>query len=295
MVAAGLLAGTAATTGLARKRLARRRSPLRPELRKGLALVTGASSGLGAAFARQLAARGFDLLLVARRADRLDQLAGELRRAYRVNVECLPADLSDPAGVDGVVQRIRELDGIAVLVNNAGFDVPLRFVEADIERLSDMNAVHVDAAIRLSHAALPAMLRARRGALVNVSSVSAFAPLVGNAIYSATKAYLVNFSEALAMELAGSGVFVQALCPGFTHTELHAGPEFELFRRLPLPEFIWMTADAVARASLESLGSGQVIVVPGIGYRLGALFFRLPVIGRIPEQMVSALRNLTGI
>ncbi len=229
----------------------------------GTALITGASSGLGAEFARQLAARGHALILVARRADRLGALANELREQHGVAVEVLVADLSSPADTERVQARLRECDDLTLLINNAGFGTVGRFAEVELHKTVSMINVHVTAAARLAHAALPGMQRRRRGAIINVSSVAGFVPRAGSVNYGATKAFLTAFSEALHNEVAGTGVSVQALCPGFTYTEFHDTPEFRHDFRSAIPGFLWMNADAVVRISLEALPGGRAVVVPG--------------------------------
>lgn len=251
------------------------------------ALITGASSGIGAAFARQLAARGYNLILVARRQERLAALADELQQRYPVTAEVLPANLTDPADIGRVEACIRDTERLAMLVNNAGFGGAGYFATLDLAGPLAMIQVHIVASVRLCHAALPGMLALNRGAIINVSSTSAFVPLPGSATYSATKAYLINFSQALQTELSGTGIRVQALCPGFTRTEFHDAPEFENFDRGHLPGFMWMSAEDVVADSLRALDRGQVVRVPGLLYRLGLLLvnrtttpFLLRVLGK---------------
>ncbi len=237
-------------------------------MKNNVALITGASSGLGAVFARQLAAQGYDLVLVARREERLAALAAELQQHYPISVEILAADLARSADVERVESRVAEIEGLDVLVNNAGFGTTGRFAEIDLAKSMDMIEVHVTASARLCRAALPGMLARRRGALINVSSVAAFTPLPGNANYAATKAYLLTFSKALHAELRGTGVKVQALCPGFTHTGFHDTAEFEGFKRSQIPGILWMTAEDVVATSLKSLKRNQAVCIPGLKYRL---------------------------
>ena len=232
------------------------------------ALITGASSGIGAAFARALAARGYDLVLVARREERLAALAAELQGRHAIDAEVLVVDLSQPADVERVVQRVAGLETLEMLINNAGFGTIGRFFKVDLAKSLDMIHVHVIASVRFCRAALPGMIARDRGAIINVASVAAFSPLVGNAMYSATKRFLVTFSQSLQMELAGTGVKVQALCPGFTHTGFHDTPEYERFRRTLIPGFMWMSAEDVVTGSLKALRRGRVVYVPGFKNRL---------------------------
>lgn len=250
------------------------------------ALITGASSGLGAEFARQLAARRHDLILTARRADRLRSLADGLQAEHGVTVETLPADLADPAGLRQVEARIAAHDGLALLVNNAGFGVRGYFAETDIGKHQAMLDVHVVAATRLAHAALPAMIARKQGAIINVSSVAGFVNGAGGPMYSATKAYLNSFSTNLHAEVKRKGIRVQALCPGFTVTGFHETPEFEGFNRNVIPARMWMSAEMVVRESLKALEHGPVIVVPGAIYKLSVFLTRTGLGG-----VVSAVRR----
>ena len=239
------------------------------------ALITGASSGIGAEFARQLAAQGVHLALVGRSEARLTPVAEEIRAAYPVAVETLAADLGGAQGVERVITFIEALPHLDYLVNNAGYGTTGYFAESDIGRQVGMLDLHVTAALRLCRAALPGMIARGSGAIVNVASVSAFAPMPHTAVYSATKAALVNFSRGLQTELRGTGVRVQALCPGFTRTRFHSSAEFEGFRTEKLPGLLWTQADAVVRDSLRALrNGGPLVVVPGWFYRLGLPFLQ---------------------
>ena len=180
------------------------------------ALITGASSGIGAVFARELASQGHHLVLVARREEKLKGLADALQQEFHLNAQVFLADLSDPADVERVAKKIGECGDLEVLINNAGFGLPGKFVDVPPERNAAMIQVHVLATVRLCRAALPGMIGRGRGSIINVSSIAAFMGSGRNATYSATKAYLNVFSEALQEELKGSGVRVQTLCPGLT-------------------------------------------------------------------------------
>ncbi|MFP4439238.1 MAG: SDR family NAD(P)-dependent oxidoreductase [Chloroflexaceae bacterium] len=232
------------------------------------ALITGASSGIGATFARHLAALGYDLLLVARREDRLRSLADELKTVHAVNVEVLVADLANPADVEQLEKQIARLDTLELLINNAGFGTTGLFAEVDVARHSAMIQVHVTTSMRLCRAALPRMLARRRGGIINVSSVTAFLRLPNRVNYCATKAYLTSFTEALATELTGTGVRVQALCPNFTYTEFHDTPEYASFERTSIPRIFWSSTDEVVRASLAALRRNRVVCIPGWQNRL---------------------------
>jgi hypothetical protein len=270
--------GVGAAAGAAAALVLLQRRPPRPETPSGpaTALITGASSGIGAAFARRLAALGYDLVLVARRGDRLEALAAELRQAGSVQVEVLPADLTQETDLRRVEARIADLPALYLLINNAGIGAEGRFHEADIGPQLAMIDLHVLASVRLARAALPGMVGRGRGGIINVASLAGFMALPGNVTYCATKGYLITFSKALALELARTGVRVQALCPGFTHTEFHA--DLRKFDKSKTPGILWMTADAVVEASLTGLARGQVVCIPGLGNRLLGLLGSSPLV-----------------
>ena len=222
------------------------------------ALVTGASAGIGDAFARNLAKKGYDLVLVARRRDRLDQLAAELTAAHGVAVEVIEADLSQAGAVSSVEQRLSRGD-IDLLVNCAGFGTRGEFGDLPLERELEEIDVNVRALTRLSHAALVPMTRQKRGAIINVASVGAFQPVPYMATYAATKAYVLSFSEALHEEVRRHGVTVTCLCPGPVKTEFQqvAGVDE---RRLRMG---WVSPDKVVAAALRAAAKGRAIAVPG--------------------------------
>ena len=236
-----------------------------------VAVITGASSGIGEVFARKLAARGYDLLLVARRQERLEALAREL------GGEVLAADLSTDAGMTAVAERLRDEPNLELLVNNAGFGTVGLFWEASLESQETMHRLHVMATVRLTHAALANMVPKNRGAVISVASVAGFARSAGNVSYCATKTWMNAFTEGLHIELrkTGSAVNVQTLCPGFTYTEFH---EVMGVRREIIPKWLWMSADYVVDESLKGLDSGRWLVIPARKYRWSmAVFTRLPV------------------
>jgi short-subunit dehydrogenase len=227
------------------------------------AVVTGASSGIGRQLATQLAADGTDLVLVARRTSLLDQLAAQLRAAYRVQAEVLTADLATPDGLDAVAARLGEAgDPVELLVNNAGVGAEGPFADRPAADATGQVSLNVLAVVTLTRAALPGMLARGHGGVLNVSSVAGFFPMPGSAVYAATKAFVTSFSEGLSGEVAGRGVHVTALCPGFTRTE--APPEGN---EAGLPRFAWLDAGRVARAGLDAVASGRVICVPGAQYK----------------------------
>jgi short-subunit dehydrogenase len=217
------------------------------------ALVTGATAGIGASFARALAARGYDLVLVARDEQRLrDMKLGEV----------LAADLADDAGCALVEQRCA--DGVDLLVNNAGVGTRGPVDTVAIEHEEQLLRVNVRAVMRLTHAALPVMIARGSGAIVNVSSVAGFAPGARGATYSASKAWVTNFSESLHLQYADRGVKVMALAPGFTRTEFHERAEMDVSG---IPERLWLDADRVVADALADLDRGKPLSVPGLQYK----------------------------
>jgi uncharacterized protein len=229
-------------------------------LERPVTLITGASSGIGRAFARELARRGHNLILVARNRERLQALADQLSAQYSARVEVITADLAQGADVAKVEARLLEPPGVAMLINNAGFGIGRRFMGSETALQEQMIQVHVVAPMRLVRAALPSMIAAQRGAIINVSSVLALLPSPRNATYGASKAFLNSFSESLQLEVAQSGIKVQALCPGLTRTEFHERAGMASPRA---PRWLWMDAAEVAEASLAALASKRVVVVPG--------------------------------
>lgn len=227
------------------------------------ALITGASAGLGAEFARQLAGRGHDLVLVARDRGRLEAMAGELRSGHGVGVEVLPADLSDREQVERVADRLADDSRpVDLLVNNAGFGQERGFLSGAVAEEELALDVMVRAVLVLSHAAGRSMRGRGRGAIVNVSSVAGFAVM---GTYSALKSWVTVFSEALATELSGTGVTVTALCPGYTHTEFHDRARMDMSA---LPDLLWLDAHAVVAQGLDDAAAGRVVSVPSWQYRL---------------------------
>lgn len=239
-----------------------------------LALVTGASSGIGLAFAERLAREAWDLVLVARRRERLEELAARLRDAHERRVDVLAADLTDPAGVHAVERRIAAEPTLELLVNNAGLGTSGAFAELDRDGEEQEVRLNVVALVRLTHAALEAFRARGHGTVVNVSSLAGFQPAPFNATYGATKAFVNAFTQALHEELRGTGLRVQLLCPGFTRTEFQdvAGVDNE-----GVPAFAWMEPEAVVEASLAGLRRGELVVIPGAGNKvLGAVLRALP-------------------
>ena len=230
---------------------------------RNTALITGASSGIGETFARHLARRGYHLILVARREELLQRLAEELRHTYKVSVEVFPADLAQDAGVARVEERLRTCPHLTLLINNAGFGAGGLYHQADPAKQFAMIQVHVLATARLVRAVLPSMVERRQGAIINVASVAAFAAMPTSVMYGSTKAWMLAFSRALAAETEASGVRIQALCPGMTHTGFHSTAEYENFDHSAIPAFLWMSSEEVVAASLAALERNKVVVIPG--------------------------------
>jgi len=239
-------------------------------------VITGASSGLGVVFARKLAAE-HDLILVARRKEKLESLAAELTAQFGCAVEVLPADLTGEQDLTVVAERIAAEPGLALLVNNAGFGARGLFWESDLKVQEQMHRLHVAATVRLSHAALRNMVARNSGGIINVASVAAFWQRGGSVSYGATKRWMTTFTEGLYLDLKsfGSTVKLQALCPGYTYTEFH--DTMKLDRTKMAPPSMWLNAEFVVDESLKALPQGKLLVVPGWRYKaLVALASILP-------------------
>jgi short-subunit dehydrogenase len=226
------------------------------------ALTTGASSGIGEAMVNLLGGAGIPQVVVARRVDRLEELAGRYEA-----VEVLAADLTTAKGVGQVVARITDPDRpIDLVVNNAGFGISGEFHSLDPDRLDDQVALNVAALTRISRAALGVMVPRGRGYLLNVSSVAGFQPAPKHAVYAASKAYVTSLSESLHEEVRGTGVHVTALCPGLTRTEFHGVSGSDSYTG-EYPSFAWLSANEVAEAGLHDVAKGRALSVPGALYK----------------------------
>lgn len=252
------------------------------------ALITGATAGLGAGFARRLAADGYDLVLVARDLARLDGTAGELRTAAGVRVETLRADLADDADCRAVEQRLGDpARPVDLLVNNAGFGLAHPFPESSLDEEERLLRVLVRAVMRLTHAALPGMLERDEGAVLNVSSVAGYLP---TGTYGAAKAWVTTFTESLSVQLRGTNVRAMALCPGLIRTEI-----WDRMGAWPTgaPRFLWWEVDDVVDVALRDLRRGAVVSIPGISYRVAVLLAR-----HLPRRVLRAVvgpRPLHGL
>lgn len=248
-----------------------------------VALITGPTSGIGTGFARRFARDGHDLVLVARDGARLERLAAELHDEAGATVEVLTADLAEASDRAKVADRLAE--GVQVLVNNAGFGTSGEFWSSHFSLLQSQLDVNVTAVMQLTHAALPPMLDAGRGTVINVASVAGLLPGRGST-YSASKAWVIAFSEGLANGLGGTGVGVHALCPGFVRTEFHqrAGIDMD-----GTPSWFWLEVDDVVRETMADVAKGKVVIVPGVQYKV------LTTGGRVvPRNLVRAMTKVVG-
>lgn len=242
------------------------------------ALVTGASSGIGAAFAHALARRGCHLVLTARRLDRLNQLARELEQSCSISTLCIEADLGNEDGVDQIIHRLQAADiAIDILVNNAGYGIPGHFQNTRWPTHEAFLRVLITAPTELTHRLLPAMQQRGWGRIINVASLAGIIPgSAGNTLYGASKSYLIKFSQSLALENRQTGVLVQALCPGFTYSEFHdvSGARHLMNR---LPKYMFQSAEAVVAESLRDIERGHIVrITGGVNRWIARIVTRLP-------------------
>ncbi len=262
-----------------------------------LCLITGASSGIGEALAREFADHGWDLALVARRKERLEALAEELKAKHGVDSLIIPADLADPGAPGAVVKAVedagRQVDG---LVNNAGFGLAGTFLNTTWEQQAEFLQVMVTAYAELVHRVLPGMAERGFGRILNVASVAGLSPgAKGHTLYAGAKSLLIKFSQSLHLEAEGKGVHVTALCPGFTYSEFHDVNETRSTVS-KLPAYWWLTAEDVARAGYDALSRNVTIRVPGAWYKVLVTLFRLmpdPVAEMFMRRQSKSFRSET--
>jgi short-subunit dehydrogenase len=234
-----------------------------------LAAVTGASEGLGKEFATQLAANGYDLIIVARRIALLDKLKADLESKYAIHVEPIACDLSKPEELKRIEERLEHEVSLEMLVNNAGFGLGDAYPNVNPDMEETMIRLHTIALMRLSRAALVPMCKRNKGYIINLSSVAAFMCGPKSAQYIATKAYVLSYSKSLQCDVRRYGVRVQALCPGFTHTGFHDTESMKFFRKSATSRWLWLSAEYVVRVSLRSIWrTGRVVCVPSWRYKL---------------------------
>lgn len=263
---------------------------------RGTAFITGATSGIGAAFAEALGNGGLDLVITGRRRDKIEAVAAEIRGEYGVGVEVILAELSDDGHLASLVEKIGTIRNLAMVVNNAGagLTASCSFCEQDLAVCETMLRVHTLAVTRLTYAALPVMIANGNGAIINVSSLSGFHPAPGNAMYAGTKAFIRFFTESIHLELGGTGVKVQALCPGFTRTDFHSRMGMD-------PEKVYkdkgllkaMTAQDVVEASLRYLERDKPICIPGLNYQLACFLMRVLLRGSLYRMVASRVYEKT--
>ncbi len=254
------------------------------------AIVTGASSGIGEAYASLLASKGYDLWLVARRTDRLQALGQKLTQEHGVGARIDGCDLADRQQVRELCDRIAREEHLEVLVHNAGFGVHGEIGMADPAKLLSMADVHVSSTIVLCSAAAPVLRKRGKGAIVVVSSIAGWLTGAGSATYCATKAFETSFAVSLGKELKSAGVAVQALCPGYTRTEFHDTPEYAHWNRDSVPRMLWSTPQEVARHSWERLGKDQTCV-PGRLNRVIVAVGRNEAVSRLREKFRASRKK----
>lgn len=260
-----------------------------------LAVVTGAAGGLGLAFAHQLAARGYRLLLVDRRQGPLEQACASITAQHGIDAEPIAVDLCQRDQVEQLAAKLEHAEDIDLLVNNAGFGTVDYFVDTDASFLVGMVDVHIVAPTLLTRAVLPGMVERNRGNIINVSSMGAWLHSAGNAQYGATKNYLTVFTDSLAQELRGTDVRVQVLCPGFVKTEFHSGEQMTGFHQCAPAARMWMSPDEVADFAVRSMMNKRVIVIPGFGYRIFGRLAQMPFLQPLLQWITRVPRRTRAV
>lgn len=248
-----------------------------------LALITGATGGIGKAYAKQLAKSKYDLILSGRQEDKLKELADGLSAKFSIKAYPVISDLSTPEGIKLLTNKIDEQGGVDMLVSNAGYAERSRFDDKAVDDIMNMISVHINATVQLVHAVLPGMKKKKSGSIISVSSLSAYVPAPGSSIYSSSKLFLNSFMESIHMEVRKLGIKVQSLCPGLTHTNFHGGSSVEKSVEVRGVS-LWMEPEDVVYASLRTLGKRSVIYTPGgINKILRAI---LPILPRRPYYAI---------
>lgn len=256
-----------------------------------LAVITGAAGGLGSQFCQQLAQQGYSLLLIDRDQPAMDRLAQTLVAEFQANVKTRVVNLVDESAVQDLAQELAKLEHLELLVNNAGFGQTKYFLDIDVEDHICMINLHVQTPVRLCRAVLPGMIEKNRGAIINVASLSAWTPCTGIVQYSATKQFLVTFSEALHEELKETNVRIQALCPAFVKTKFFDTTAMDAFEQKRVPFWLWIESAEVVRQSLRRLTSRQVIVIPGLVCSILGRFMRMPMFQPLVRRLATNKRQ----
>lgn len=226
------------------------------------AIITGATSGIGAVYAKRFAEQGYDLVITGRRKEKIEAVAENIRKEYKVTVEVILAELSEMEGIHKVIEAIHTKQ-VEVLVNNAGFGISSYFQNCDLASAEQLTNVNVIAPMELIHAVLPDMIKRKRGTIINISSTSVYMIIANNAVYSGSKAFLKSFSEGLHLDLMGTGIKVQAVCPGLTRSDFHEKMGVKRSENQTKSLASWMSPEEVVDCSLRDLKKNRVICIPG--------------------------------
>jgi short-subunit dehydrogenase len=254
-------------------------------------LITGASSGLGADYARELAKRGFKIILVARRKDKLTDIADEIKRKFNVETEIIVADLANEDDRKKVVDRIDSGKDVEVLINNAGFGIRGRFFHNPIEKYQELMLVHNTAPVEFTHAAITYMIENKRGVVINMSSLASIIKSPRSGVYCGSKTFLNKFSEILQDEVKEFGIKLQSLCPGMTISEFHSVRDYVGWDRSRVPKRLWMTSKEVVAISLKSLQKSEVTIIPGRRNKRLAWIWNRPFLGKIQMKILRRRRR----
>ncbi len=242
------------------------------------AVITGATSGIGAAFAKKFASQNYNLIITGRREEKIKAFAHKLMEKYNVTVEVIIVELSDHNALNMLVKKIQDMKNLDILVNNAGFTKRSKFSEENISAHEDIITTHCIATMKLTYAALPNMIANRKGAIINVSSIMGFFPFYMQPMYTATKAFVGIFTESLNLELKGTGVKAQALCPGLTYSDLHEKLGLDVEKLAQKKVWLWrppMKPEAVVKKSLKCLEKNKVLCIPGVTNKLITILYNL--------------------